>query len=578
MKERDYAWESGSVEKVPTGITGFDEITRGGLPRSRTTLIVGSPGAGKTIFALQTLVNGAHNSGQPGIFVAFEESTRQVMANAATFGWDLEGLQKKQLFFLDAYLSPQVIRQGDFDLAGMLAALEAKAKEMNATCIVFDALDVLLNVLDDPSAERREVHRINEWLQRTGLTGIITAKNYINDPHSTARYGFMQFLADTVVILDHKLADRVALRSVRVMKYRGSDFSANEFPLIISTLGIEVATFGTLELDYDVSTERVSSGVKDIDAMLSGGYYRGSGILVTGPPGTAKTTLAGAFVDAACRRGEKALYVSFDEASSQITRNLSSVGLALDRHVESGLLKLHTVRTEVRSAEAHLIVLQKLVDEFQPQSLVIDPISAFAKSGGHLAAVDSAVRLLDFAKARVITVLCTSLISTSSGVTEMTDMQISTIADTWINVSYVILGGERNRAISIVKSRGMPHSNQVRELFLADTGVSLSDVYVADGEVLMGTARYQREAEERALDEQKRVAASVRREELERLESEATARLAALEAELNSIRQELSRSDDASASSAERVNATRDEVRRMRGGGPHPYQGSGDDN
>jgi circadian clock protein KaiC len=558
--------DTGAIAKLSTGIEGFDEITRGGLPRGRTTLVLGTPGAGKTVFALQALVSAAAREGRAGIFVAFEESSRDIVANAATFGWDLPALEEKKLFFLDAYLSPTVVQAGHFDLAGMLAGLEAKAEEMQASTIVFDAIDVLLTHLDDPAAERLEVHRINEWLKRTGLTGIITAKNYVDDPLSMARYGFLQFMADTVILLHHRLADRVALRGLRVMKYRGSDFSGNEFPMVIAPSGIEVATFGPLEFEYEVSSERVSSGVPDIDAMLGGGYFRGSGVLITGAPGTAKTTLGGSFTDAACRRGEKALYVSFDEAASQLVRNLTSVGLDLEEHLQSGALRLHTVRTEVHSAEEHLIILQKLIREFEPRNLVIDPISAFNKSGGKVAAVDAAVRLLDFAKSRGITVLCTSLTGGAETMAEMTDMQVSTIADTWIHLSYVILGGERNRAISIVKSRGTSHSNQVRELVLTPHGATLSDVYVAGGEVLMGTARFEREAQERAQEASRRAAAEHRRAGVARQQEETRIRMAALQAELDAYQRELDLLDrEQQAVSADRA-AEIGERRRLRGG------------
>lgn len=566
-----------AVAKVPTGIEGFDDITRGGLPKGRTSLIMGTPGAGKTVFALQSLVSAASAHGRAGIFVAFEENSRDIVANAATFGWDLPELEQKQLFFLDAYLSPTVVQSGTFDLEGILAALEAKAAEMQAQTIVFDAIDVLLTLLDDPAAERREIHRIHEWLQRTRLTGIITAKSHVDDPVTTARFGFMQFLADTVVLLHHRLADRVALRGVRVMKYRGSDFSGNEYPMVIGSSGIEVATFGAMELEYEVSTERVSSGVPDIDAMLGGGYFRGSGVLITGAPGTAKTTLSGSFTDAACRRGERTLYVSFDEASSQIIRNLKSIGLQLDQHVAANLLHLHTVRTEVRSAEEHLIVLQKLIRDFAPRHMVIDPISAFTKSGGHLAAVDASVRLLDFAKARGITVLCTSLVGGAQALGEMTDLQISTIADTWIHLSYVIRAGERNRAISIVKSRGTRHSNQVRELVLTSDGATLSDVFVESGEVLMGTARFQKEAEERAQEAERRAEALRRRAEIQRLQRETRVRLEAIQAELAGYEAELARAEQERETTSDRHTDARDEVRRLRGGDSGTNRVAGDD-
>src|SRR3984893_8669131 len=299
------------VTKVLTGIQGFDEITDGGLPRGRTTLVMGGPGCGKTVFALQSLVTGATKRKEAGIFVAFEESTRQIVANAATFGWDLPALAKKKLFFLDAQLSPEVVKAGEFDLVGMLNVLQAKADELQAKWIVFDGIDVLLSLLDDPVAERREIYRIRDWLAQTGLTGIITQK--VGGIEIEQRYGFLQFMVDCVIILRHQVVNGSAFRNLRVVKYRGSPFSGDEFPISLTTEGLTLTHRGPTELQYEVSDERVSSGLPRLDNMLRGGYHRGSNVLISGEPGTAKSTLSGLFADAACQRGERTLYVSFDE-------------------------------------------------------------------------------------------------------------------------------------------------------------------------------------------------------------------------------------------------------------------------
>jgi circadian clock protein KaiC len=550
--------------KAPTGVDGFDAIARGGLPRGRTTLVIGTPGAGKTIFALQTLVHGATDHGEAGIFVAFEESTRQIVANGAVFGWDLQALEHDRLFFLDAYLSPQTVQAGEFDLAGMLAGLEARAREMGATRIVFDGLDVLLNLLDDPVAERREIYRIHEWSVRNDLTSIITAKSTFADPFSAQPWGFMQYMADCVVVLHHRIVDRVALRGARIVKYRGSSFSANEFPLVIGPHGMEIATFGPEELDFDVSSERVSSGVPRLDDMLGGGYYRGSSVLITGAPGTAKTTLAAAFVAATCDSGERALYVSFDEPGRQIARNMRSVGIELEPHIESGMLRVYSVRTEVRSAEEHLVVLDKLLRELQPASLVIDPVSALRKSGGQLAAIDTSIRLLDLARSRGVTTLCTSLVEDIEQARVRTEMQISTIADTWINVEYRLDSGERNRSLSIVKSRGMAHSNQVRELILSGAGIDLTDVYVEGGSVLMGTARYEKEAAAVAEEARARRDARTRRADLERQKSELESRLEKMQRELQSFDEQLTQLEDEQQIRRRTRSETRQEIRRLR--------------
>jgi circadian clock protein KaiC len=362
----------------------------------------------------------------------------------------------------------------------------------------------------------------------------------------------MQFMVDTVVLFQHRLTDRVSLRTVRVLKYRGTGFSENEFPLVISGEGIDVATFGETRIRHEASTRRISSGIERVDTMLGGGYYEGSGVLITGVPGTAKTTLAAACVNAACAQGERALYVSFDEAVDPLVRNLRSVGIDLGRHLDAGLLEFHAIRTESRGAEEHLLAIKNCIRAFDPAVLVIDPISALGKTGGTVAASHASLRLLDFAKAQGITVICTSLVHGNDPSDEATAVQISTIADTWIHLAYLVKAGERNRTLTIVKSRGMKHSNQVRELILSNDGITMADVYTAGGEVLVGAARWQREQEQRAEESRRRAEAARRRAQLEYTEAEIKARIAALERELAARRAEL----DVDAS-AERETATR---------------------
>ena len=552
------------IEKSPTCIDGFDEITGGGIPRGRVTLLVGGPGAGKTVFALETLVNGAVKHREPAIFVAFEENSRQIIANAATFGWDLQELERERLFFLDARLSPTVVQSGAFDLSGMLAQISAKAKEMDATRVVFDGIDVLLTLLGDQNAERREMYRIYDWLQSEGLTGIITAKAAEADRPSTERYAFMQFMVDCVVLFHHRLLDRVSIRTVRIMKYRGSGFAEAEFPLIISKEGIHVSTFGPKSLDVDASTKRVSSGIARLDTMLGGGYYQGSAVLISGAPGTAKTTLSAACVEAACERGERAVVLSFDEGASQYVRNLHSVGINLQPHVDSGALVIHSVRTESQGAEEHLLSIKDMLDEHHPQVLVIDPISALAKTGGPIAASHASVRAMDLAKSRGITTVVTSLVADDSLATEATSAQISTIADTWIHLAYLVKGGERNRTITIVKSRGMKHSSQVRELILSDDGINLADVYSAGGEVLVGTARWEHEQAEMEEERARKAEAERHRAQLRLAEAELASKIQAMQRELDTHRQELARVEQDESDRLERREAGQRAVRVRR--------------
>jgi circadian clock protein KaiC len=524
--------------KAPTGIQGFDRVSNGGLPRGRTSLVIGGPGAGKTVFALQTLVNGARNWSEPGIFVAFEENSRQIIANAASFGWDLPALENEKLFFLDARMSLDTITAGEFDLAGLLASLEAKAEDMGARRIVFDSIDVLLALLDDPMSERREIYRVHDWLSQGSMTGIVTARIATRDLLHSERYAFMQFMADCVVLLTHRLEDRVSLRTLRIAKYRGSSFAENAHPLLIGPQAMDVGIAEQLELAYEAPTERISSGIERLDHMLSGGYYRGSTVLVSGAPGTAKSTLCGNFVEAACQRGERALYVSFDESAGEIQRNLASVNVQLAPHVESGLLRIYSARAEARSADQHLMRLKSVIAEHQPACMAIDPLSAMIKAGGDVASLSMAERLLSVTKSRGITLVMTSLLEGSNPETEATPLDISTIADVWIHLSYVVTAGERNRALSIVKSRGTAHSNQVRELVMSAEGVTLTDVYTAGGEVLMGTLRWEKEAEARA-ERGRREAEFERREKDHALaEAEAQARMEALKREIEALRAE----------------------------------------
>jgi circadian clock protein KaiC len=551
------------IAKVATGIKGFDELSHGGLPRNRTTLIVGGPGSGKSVFALQTVVHAARVHREHGIFVTFEERSQQIVANTVMFDWRLPQLKKNKLFFLDAQLSPTVLQSGEFDLNGMLAILQAKQKEIGARWIVFDGIDVLLMLLQNPVMELREIHRVRDWLEDNALTGILTAK-LNKDFQSTTHYDYMQFMADCVIKLDRHLQDGVSVHTLEIIKYRGSGFAKGEFPLHFGTSGIEVTGPEPAELKHPVWTERISTGFESFDSMLGGGLIRGSSTLITGAPGTSKTTLAGKFVEAACHRQEKALFVSFDEGADQIMRNLSSVGIQLKRHVKSGLLQMYSGRTEASSAEEHLLKLRALIQEHQPRCMVIDPISALAKAGGLSAARAVANRLIYMMKDYGLTVVLTSLLEGNDPVTESTELQISTIADTWIHLSYLIRNGERNRALSIIKSRGTWHSNQVRELTLSEAGPALTDVYTAGGEVLMGTLRWEKEAEESARNKRQSVDYENKCRELQFAEVDIQARIEALQLDLQRQRSELalySSDHEASALTSTEKNKQRHKLR-----------------
>lgn len=556
-----------ALPKLATGIEGFDALSRGGLPRHRTSLVIGGPGAGKTVFALQCLVNAVQRQKAPGIFVAFEESPAQIRANGATFDWGLASLKPNELFFLDAHLSPTVVTAGEFDLTGMLAMLAAKKAEIGAQWIVFDGIDVLLRLLQDPAAEMRELYRLRDWLADSALTAIVTAK--LEDRTVKAsHYGTLQFMVDCVVRFTRRQEERVCVQSVQITKYRGSDFAAAEFPLSFGPSGIEVGATEPAQIGHAAPSERLTAGFERLDAMLGGGVFRGSSTLISGVPGTSKTTLAGKFAEAACRRGERVLFVSYDEGPEQITRNLASVGIQLGAHLKSGLLQLYSARTDGIGSEEQLLKLRALIREHRPRCMVIDPLTAIAKSGTLVAARGVASRLIYMIKDAGITLLLTALSETDDAQVEATDLQVSTIADTWIHLSYLVRSGERNRALTIIKSRGTAHSNQVRELVLSDAGPTLTDVYSAGGEVLMGTLRWEKEAEEGARKARHRTEFDHKRRALQAAEANTRAQIKALELDLQRQRTELTaysgENEGRSVSSSEREH----ELRKRRSADP----------
>jgi circadian clock protein KaiC len=520
------------ISKSRTGIIGFDEITDGGLPARRTTVFLGGAGSGKTLFGLQFLVNGARFYNEPGIFIAFEQNAHQIRCNAATFGWDLVNLEIDDLFYLDARPLALTGQTSGSGLDGLLDRIAAKAKAIDAKRIVFDALDLWLFTLRDPAHERMEIHRVHEWLQANELTGILTFNEPLAREHLGGHYWYVSHLADAVVHLHHELVDRVAVRHVRVAKFLGSAFADNKFPLVFGLAGIEVGGLGHTQKFLKAPTEKISTGVAGLDSMLGGGYFRGSGILVSGSPGTAKSTLAAAFAKACCDRGEAGLFLSFDEWSDEMVRNMQSVGIHLAPFVENGLLRVVTALSESKNAEEHLLDIRNHLIDRKMRFLVIDPMSAMLKSGGDEVAVVAVHRLVHLTKSLGVTLFLTSLLTGPDTSMEETPLRISTLADTWIHSSYLISAGERNRALTVVKSRGSKHSNQVREFTLSEDGITLSDVYTAQGQVLMGTARWQKEEDERLESEKAELELERRKRLLAIRQAESKARLEILKQEI----------------------------------------------
>jgi len=554
------------IEKRPTGVRGLDELLGGGLPAGRTTLVAGGPGAGKTVLTLQALVHGARELGEPGIFVAFEESAANLRANVASFGWSLSELEDKQLFFLDAQPQPEWVQSGKFDLNGLLAGLDQRVQDMGARRIAFDAIDVVLTLMDDRRSIQQQVHRLDDWLAERGLTALLTYKlGALSE--LAAQLEFLQFMVDCSIELAHEMIDGVAHRALRIVKYRGASFEENPAPFVIGGDGMQVAlSKGHEEPSSSVSTERVSSGVEALDSMLGGGYFRGASILITGAPGTAKTTLAGAFSKAACERGENTLFVSFDSRADEIVRNLKSVGIDLEPAIDDGRLRMATARSVSGSAESHLMKIQREAVDHEARCVVIDPVSALAKRGNTRFAHSVIERLIDWAKNQQLTLFCSSLMDRSRTELEGTPLQISTIADTWIHLDYQESAGERNRGLSIIKSRGTGHSNQVRELVLGDDGVALADVYTAGGEVLMGALRYEKEREEQAAEARQAKQLERRRLELDAETAELEARLQAVSRELEARQAERRSLLESEEEQVDKARETSRQVRRMRGG------------
>lgn len=483
-------------KKLATGIDGLDQITNGGLPFGRTTLIQGESGSGKTVMALQILVNNARDFQQPGVFVAFEENATRIKLNASSFGWDIESLEKDNLFFLNAQPTSDIVQSGSFDLGGMLAGLDALIDKINVKWIVFDAIDIVLSLMTDEVSMRRELYKLDAWLSERELSAIVTSKKLPRDQHTVPNGGldFLLFMVDSAILLKHEMVQGVSQRALRILKYRGSMFDENDAPYLIDKNGIKLAASFMSENNFaEVTNERISTGIARLDKMLAGGYHRAASILVTGAPGTAKTTISGAFAEAACTRNEQTLFVSFDSRGPEIIRNLKSVGIDLAPYTNTGLLRLESAGGITGSSEIHFMKIRQWVTEHKARCLVIDPVSALSKSGNALLAHSVIQRLVDWCKQHGITLLTTSLLGKESTDLVNTPIQISTIADTWLHLDYHASSGERNRGLSIIKSRGTSHSNQVRELILSQEGVTLADIYSSGGEVLMGTLRLERE-------------------------------------------------------------------------------------
>jgi len=483
------------LAKTATGIHGFDEITDGGLPTARPSLVCGPPGTGKSIFAMQFLVNGATRFAEPGVFLTFEESADELVANVRSLGFDIDGLTRDGRLLVDALpLEPQSVETGEFNLEALMVRLAWAVEQIGAKRVAIDNVEALFIAFDRPALVRSELRRLFRWLKDHDLTTVITAER---GEDMLTRHGMEEYLSDCVVLLDHRVVHDVATRRMRVLKYRGSTHGRNEYPFLIGADGFEVLPITSIGLKQPVSSERVSTGVAGLDEMLGGeGVFRGSGVMISGTSGTGKTTIASCFADAACRRGESVLYFSFEESQAEIERNMASVGLDLAQWVEQGLLHFHCERPTTRGLEDHLALMQKLTQEFAPTLVVIDPVSSLARGATPFDVSSMLLRQIYYLKSTGITALMTVL--NEEGGLEQPIQSISSLVDTWLHVITMETFEERNRALYVRKARGMAHSNQIREFLLSDDGVSLVPVFVGAKGVLTGSARLAAESAERA--------------------------------------------------------------------------------
>ena len=518
------------LPKAPTGIGGLDEISKGGLPRGRTTIVCGGPGCGKTMLAMEFLIRGVQQFNEPGVLIAFEETPQEMERNVASLGFDVRKLVEQKKLFLDfVYVEPSEIQEtGDYDLEGLFIRLQHAVDSVGAKRICLDTLEALFSSFSNQAVLRAELRRLFRWLKDRNLTAVITAEKGDN---LLTRHGLEEYVSDCVILLDHRVRDQISTRRLRIVKYRGTSHGADEYPFLIDSQGISVLPVTSLELRHDVSSERVSTGIPDLDEMLGGkGFFRGSSILVSGTAGSGKTTMASSFVNAACSRGERCLFVGFEESVDQVARNMKSVGIDLQQWRERGLLAHEAWRPSQYGIELHLLRIHKLIEAVKPQHVVIDPITNLVTGSQQKEVYSMLVRLMDFLKGRNITCFFTNL-NTDNEKVEQTDIGVSSLTDTWILCRDLELNGERNRCVYILKSRGMPHSNQVREFVMSEDGIRLIAPYIGAGLVLTGTARVTQEAREKA-------EALLRSREIEKKQEALERKRRALDAQIKSLNSE----------------------------------------
>lgn len=526
------------IEKARTGIEGFDDITMGGLPRGRPTLVCGSAGCGKTLFSSTFLVNGAR-AGEPGIFVTFEERPKDIVENVASLGFDLARLvEEGQIHIEHIAIDPSELAEvGDYDLEALFLRLELAVEEIGAKRIVLDTIESLFSAFQNPAILRAEIRRLFDWLKEKELTAVITGER---GDGSLTRQGLEEYVSDCVILLDHRVHNQVSTRRLRIVKYRGTAHGTNEYPFLIGEDGFSVLPISSLGLTHKVYEERISSGIADLDAMLTGGgFHRGSSILLSGVAGSGKSSIAMSFADAACRAGEHALYFSFEESAQQSVRNMRSIGMDVAQWMERGLLQCVATRPTFYSLEMHLAIILREIERTKPSLVVLDPISAFLESGEGLEVQAMLLRIVDYLKSNGITGVFTHL--THEQGQAKTDVGLSSLMDAWLLLLNREINGEFNRELYLLKARGTSHSNQVREFVMSDEGIRLLAPYLGENGALTGSARRFEEARVRRAEVDRRAQVAELQERLEQRRRKAEAEIAALQAELASDEAQLQR-------------------------------------
>jgi len=554
-----------ALAKSPTGIRGLDEITLGGLPRGRPTLVCGRAGCGKTLFAVEFLVHGAIDYDDPGVFIAFEETEEDLTKNVASLGYDLADLSRRKKLTID-YIRverSEIEETGEYDLEGLFVRLGHAIDSIGAKRVVLDTIEAIFSGFQNTNILRAELRRLFRWLKDKGVTAVITAEQ---GDGTLTRHGLEEYVSDCVILLDHRVRDQISTRRLRVVKYRGSSHGTNEYPFLIDEQGISVLPITSLGLEHKAASERVSTGIESLDQMLGGkGYYRGTSILISGTAGTGKTSIAAHFVDAACRRGERCIYFSSEESPAQVTRNLRSIGLDLEPWMKKGLLHFDATRPNFHGLEMHLLRVQKLIDQIKPSITVFDPLSGYLTLGDSLEVKSMLTRLLDSLKGRQITSIFNTLLEGDHSELQ-SELGVSSLMDTWILLRNIEHNGERNRGLYILKARGIAHSNQIREFIFTDRGIELKDVYAGAEGVLTGSARAAQEAREKAAAQLRREAIERKKRELERKRQALDTQIVALRAQFETEAEEIKKEIALETSREQALQMDRVQMAQLRSG------------